>query len=65
MLIGVVTEFEADRGLGRVVDDDGQVYLFHVVEIGDGTRSIDVGQAVTFEALPRFGELQAGNVEKV
>ena len=48
-----------------MVDDDGIDYLFHVIEIADGTRSIEVGQAVTFEQLPKFGSYQAGALQKV
>lgn len=62
LIDGVVTEFDDDRGLGTVLSDDGVAFLFHVIEIADGTRSIDVGQAVRFEPLPRFGTLQAGAI---
>lgn len=62
LIEGVVTEFNDDRGLGTVLSDDGVAFLFHVIEIADGTRSIDVGQAVRFEPLPRFGTLQAGAI---
>lgn len=62
LIEGVVTEFDDDRGLGTVLSDDGVAFLFHVIEIADGTRSIDVGQAVRFEPLPRFGTLQAGAI---
>ena len=55
----------ATPGLGTVTADDGQPYLFHVVEIADGTRTIDVGQAVGFQSLPRFGTFQAGRSDKV
>ncbi len=62
---GTVTEFSEAAGLGTVTADDGQRYLFHVVEIADGTRTIDVGQAVGFRLLPRFGTFQAGQIHKV
>jgi cold shock CspA family protein len=65
MLSGTVTDFSDDRGLGTVTTDDGQPYLFHVIEIADGTRTIDVGQPVSFQPLPKFGSLQAGSVRKV
>lgn len=65
MLTGTVTEFFDDRGLGTVTAVDGQPYLFHVIEIVDGTRTIDIGQPVTFQPLPKFGRLQAGSVRKV
>jgi cold shock CspA family protein len=65
MPTGTVTEFDAAKGLGTVVDDEGVAFLFHVVEIADGTRAIDVGQAVHFEPLPRFGRYQAATLRKV
>ena len=65
MLSGTVTEFDEPRGLGTVETADGRPYLFHVLEIDDGSRHIDVGQAVCFQSLPRFGLLQAGRIRKV
>ena len=65
MLSGTVTEFSDDRGLGTVTTGDGMPYLFHVIEIADGSRTIDVGRSVTFQPLPRFGTIQAGNLRKV
>jgi cold shock CspA family protein len=65
MLTGRVTEFDAGRGLGMVHADDGGDYLFHLIEIADGTRTIDVGQPVVFERLPRFGRFQAGRLVQV
>ena len=65
MLSGTVTEFSDARGLGTVVDDNGRAYMFHVIEIADGTRTVEVGQAVRFQPLPKFGTLQAGELTKV
>lgn len=65
MLAGRVTEFDAATGLGTVQGDNGVAYLFHVVEITDGTRSIDLGQQVRFQPLPKFGRFQAGRIRKV
>lgn len=62
MLHGTVSEFSFDRGLGTITDPDGQSYLFHVVEIADGTRTIGVGQTVTFDPLPKFGAIEASNI---
>lgn len=64
MLSGTITEFDADRGLGTV-RAAGTDYLFHLVEITDGTRSIDVGQTVVFQPLPKFGRMQAGSITKI
>jgi cold shock CspA family protein len=65
MVRGVVTEFSDEKGLGTVTSVDGRPYLFHVVEIADGSRTIDVGQSVCFQPLAKFGQLQAGAVHKV
>ena len=65
MQTGTVTEFDASRGLGLVRSSAEVDYVFHVIEIVDGTREIDIGQAVTFEPLPRFGRFQAGRIRKV
>ena len=65
MISGTVTQFDDAEGLGTVTAVDGREYLFHCIEIADGTRTIDVGQAVRFQPLPRFGHFQAGRVAKV
>ena len=65
MLRGTVTEFDEAVGLGAVTDVDGTPYLFHIIEIADGTRTVDVGQQVSFQPLPKFGKLQAGRIHKL
>lgn len=65
VLTGVVSEFDESKGLGAVTGSDGRTYRFHCLEIADGTRTIDVDQRVTFQLLPRFGELQAARIDKV
>jgi CspA family cold shock protein len=65
VLHGVVAAFDEAKGLGTVLGDDGTAYLFHCIEIADGTRTIDVGQAVSFHPLPKFGRVQAGRVTKL
>jgi cold shock CspA family protein len=52
---GRVVEFDADRGLGAVVDADGRRYPFHCTAIADGTRTIRVGTAVRFAVAPGHG----------
>ena len=48
---GQVVAFDEPRGLGTV-ESDGTDYPFHCTAIADGTRTIDVGAAVTFEVRP-------------
>jgi cold shock CspA family protein len=64
VLRGTVVAFSDAAGLGTIATPGGSEYLFHVVEIADGTRTIDIGQSVSFRPLPRFGRLQAAAVQK-
>jgi cold shock CspA family protein len=61
---GTVREFDEERGIGVIVGADEQSFLFQCIEIADGTRTIDAGQAVSFRPLPRFGAFQAGAIDK-
>jgi cold shock CspA family protein len=45
---GAVESFDADAGLGYIVDDRGDRWFFHCTTIADGSRSIDPGTAVGF-----------------
>jgi len=65
MISGRVTQFDGAKGLGTVTADNGTAYVFHVIEIADGTRTVDVGQAVRFQPLAKFGHFQACKVRKV
>jgi hypothetical protein len=64
-MFGSVSEFDAAVGLGVVRGEDGGSYRFQCVEIADGSRAIEVGRAVVFDLLPRFGTFQAGAVHKL
>jgi cold shock CspA family protein len=59
---GRVIDFDEHVGLGHVAGDDGAEYLFHCVEIADGTRTIDVGADVEFDLLRKFGRDEAAQV---
>ena len=61
---GRVVAFDPDAGLGTVRGGDGVEYLFHCVEIADGTRTIDVGVAVSFRPLAKLGTYEAGCLTK-
>jgi cold shock CspA family protein len=43
-----VSSFDAERGLGTVVTDDGRSLPFHCTAIADGSRTIAVGARVAF-----------------
>jgi cold shock CspA family protein len=45
---GRVTSFDRTRGLGAVTGTDGTAFDFHATAIADGSRTIEVGTAVTF-----------------
>lgn len=62
---GTVTEFSDASGLGTVTGDDGASYPFHVIEIADGSRTIELGQRVRFEPFAKFGRYEAGRLDKV
>ena len=62
MPTGVVTSFDAYVGLGEVLADDGSTLRFHCVEIADGTRTIEVGTAVDFDVLVKFGQHEAAQL---
>ncbi len=59
---GVVAVFDEAKGLGTVTADDGRSFPFHCTQIADGSRTIAVGTAVTFEPLARLGEWEAGQI---
>ena len=60
---GTVTAFDDHVGLGTVTAADGTEYLFHCVEIADGSRTIAVGTAVDFELLPKLGRYEASRIK--
>ena len=58
---GVVVAFDAAAGLGiGRRPPTARAYLFHCVEIADGSRTIDVGTEVSFRPLPKLGAVEAG-----
>ena len=60
MPFGRVIDFDDHVGLGHVERrDNGAVYLFHCVEIADGTRTIEVGTDVEFDVMVKFGNEEA------
>jgi cold shock CspA family protein len=63
---GRVTEFDAHRGLGLVVTDDGSAFPFHCTQIVDDSRVVDVGAAVEFAVIPGgIGRWEAGEIVKL
>jgi cold shock CspA family protein len=62
MPLGTVIAFDDHVGLGEVESADGEVYLFHCVEIADGSRTIQVGAAVEFDLMRKLGRLEAAQL---
>ena len=60
---GVIAAFDDPRGIGIVRRDDGTEYPFHCTAIVDGTRTIALGEAVTFGVAPgRMGKWEAVSI---
>ncbi len=61
---GTVVAFDAAVGLGEVERADGQRFQFHCIELADGTRTIELSTAVTFELLCKLGRYEASAVTR-
>ena len=62
MLTGTVTEYDEGRGLGTITSDDGRTIPFQCTQIANGTRTIAVGQAVTFGLMAKLGRYEAAAI---
>ena len=64
-MTGVVDAFDEHRGYGTIRRADGTDVFFHCTRIADGSRTIDVGTAVTFDLVPgHHGRVEAAGVTK-
>ncbi|MFD1429502.1 cold-shock protein [Lacticaseibacillus mingshuiensis] len=62
---GTVKWFNADKGYGFITREDGSDVFVHFSAIqGDGYKTLDEGQSVTFEVEQGDRGAQATNVNK-
>lgn len=61
---GQVVEFDEHRGLGSVRTADGDTFMFHCIELDDGTRRIDIGTEVDFEVRQKFSRPEAFSIRR-
>ncbi|MFD1430818.1 MULTISPECIES: cold-shock protein [Lacticaseibacillus] len=63
---GTVKWFNADKGYGFITGEDGKDVFVHFSAIqGDGYKTLDEGQAVTFDVEQSDRGPQAANVNKL
>ncbi len=66
MAQGTVKWFNAEKGFGFIRRDDGDdVFVHHTAIIGEGYRSLDEGQRVSFDVTQGKKGPQASNVTKL
>ena len=60
---GTVKWFNADKGYGFITGEDGQDVFVHFSAInGEGYKSLDEGQAVSYDVEQSYRGPQAANV---
>ena len=65
MASGKVKWFDNKKGFGFIAQDTGQdVFVHHTCIKGEGFKTLNEGDAVTFEVLPSDKGLKAQNVER-
>ena len=65
-ITGTVKWFNGDKGFGFIEREGGADVFVHFSAIqGDGYKTLDEGQAVSFEVTQGPKGLQAANVQKV
>lgn len=63
---GTVKWFNAEKGYGFITGEDGNdVFVHFSAIVGEGFKSLDEGQAVTFDLQQGPRGMQAANVVKL
>lgn len=66
MAQGTVKWFNAEKGFGFISRSDGDdVFVHHTAIVGEGYRSLDEGQQVSFDVTQGKKGPQAANVTKL
>jgi CspA family cold shock protein len=66
MANGTVKWFNESKGFGFITRDDGtDVFIHHSAIAGDGFKTLDEGQAVSFDVIDGDKGLKAQNVERL
>ena len=66
MAQGTVKWFNPEKGFGFISRDDGDdVFVHHTAIVGEGYRSLDEGQRVSFDVTAGKKGPQASNVTKL
>ena len=65
MASGKVKWFDNKKGFGFIADDAGQdVFVHHTCIVGEGYKTLNEGDAVTFDTIPSDRGLKAQNVQR-
>ena len=65
MASGKVKWFDNKKGFGFIADDAGQdVFVHHTSIIGEGYKTLEEGEPVTFETVSSDKGLKAQNVQR-
>jgi CspA family cold shock protein len=66
MANGTVKWFNESKGFGFITRNDGtDIFVHHSAIAGDGFKTLDEGQAVSFDVTDGDKGLRAENVEKL
>jgi cold shock protein len=64
---GTVKWFNPEKGYGFIIPDDGgkDLFVHHTGIVGEGFKTLDEGDKVTYEVTQGKKGMQANNVSKV